>query len=190
MPLFTTRKLGQDEYHAKGFLRVFPWVIVVVMAVLWATSTQHPSTTRDLTKLRDELWHVVAHWNHTISAHSSRSNAFPALTAAEAAAVTDHPWQFTASCNSPSSFEHLHLLEGLIDPKAFLQQLVKQDGHTWLQIGSNTMDSMNNNDPMKKLLDTIPSWKKVNEVLDCFWAVDMGVCPGHGVLRHAHMFIR
>lgn len=31
---------------------------------------------------------------------------------------------------------------------------------------SNTMDNMNNNDPMKKLLNGIPTWRKVREPVD------------------------
>jgi hypothetical protein len=53
------------------------------------------------------------------------------------------------------------MMEGLLDPKAMLRQLVQQKERTWLQIGSNTMDSMNSNDPMKQILDNIPTWDKV-----------------------------
>jgi hypothetical protein len=61
------------------------------------------------------------------------------------------------------------------DPQQLLEQVVGQQFDstnlgdeaaagepTWLQIGANTMDStLNSNDPMKALLDSIPTWRKV-----------------------------
>lgn len=74
-------------------------------------------------------------------------------------------WKSAALCEQRPSLDHIKVMEKVLDPRAFLGELVKQKGQTWVQIGSNTMDSMNGNDPLKKMLGSIPTWNKVRERL-------------------------
>lgn len=151
MALFATRKPGKE---GSVVLSVLPWCIATLMLVLWLSSSARPSVSKELQLLRQELADQYAAVQSWSSKHMHHRTPLVHHTAA-----ADTPWQLTATCNS--SLEHVQLLEKLLQPKAFLNHLVQQKGKSWLQIGSNTMDNMNNNDPMKKLLNGIPTWKKV-----------------------------
>lgn len=79
----------------------------------------------------------------------------------EPAAAAD--WRAAAACSDPQSQEHIKMFEAVLDPHAVLGQLIKQKSKAWLQIGANTLDENNANDPIKKLLHRIPTWQKVRK---------------------------
>lgn len=75
-------------------------------------------------------------------------------------------WTSKARCDSISARKYLDVLERTIRPQRLLEELLQQPGGSWLQIGSNTMDDLNVNDPFIQLIDRIPTWKKVCAGID------------------------
>lgn len=67
-------------------------------------------------------------------------------------------------CNQPQPFHHISMLENMIRPS--YEQLMEfalggVPHGTWVQIGANTMDNKNGNDPLKLYLGRIAGWRKI-----------------------------
>jgi FkbM family methyltransferase len=69
-------------------------------------------------------------------------------------------------CNSKAAARHITMMEHIFkpDPGRVLEQMsnLHADSGTWLQIGANTLDPVQNaNDPFMHYLSKFPSWRKI-----------------------------
>jgi len=155
MVLFESQKLQKDGYPPRRMdriLRILP-VLNAAAIILILTLISNNNSTPQQVRVQLSTSEHKSQLEHGLPFHHS-----------EPANAGSHS---TPTCDSPSSRGHVSLMENLLlDPHKFLEELVKQEGHTWLQIGSNTMDNMNGNDPLKRLLSRIPTWNKVSRQLN------------------------
>lgn len=157
MALFESQKLQKDgcpPRRLEKFLHILPYlnacaIILILMLIFNNSQQRSPVQIRVPQELAQTSASVqTIQEDHGLQFHHNE----PASDGVDS----------TYACDSPSSRGHVKLMEHLLDPHGFLKELVKQEGHTWLQIGSNTMDNMNGNDPLKRLLNLIPTWQKVS----------------------------
>lgn len=149
MSVITPPRKSGDGGYRHSVVHMLPWLILTASLLLWGSNMLHTSCSHEVEKLRYDIGQHLLNANHRLIESASTT-------------PSSQSWQLTASCNA--TMEHVRLLEGLLDPRALLQKLVQQKEGAWLQIGSNTMDNHNSNDPMLKLLQAVPTWQKVRRL--------------------------